>query len=332
MITSHLGKAGLKISVLGLGTWAFAADGFWGEQDEKNSLATIRAALDWGITLIDSAEAYGAGRSEEIVGRALQGVREKAVIATKVSGANLGKTDLIAACERSLIRLKTDYIDLYQLHWPNLNIPLEETIDALNRLVEDGKVRNVGCCNFGARDLNRAIAEGAGFASNQLPYSLLWRAIEERIMPECAQQKIAVLAYSPLCNGLLSGKYRSAQDVPAGRTTTRLFSGTRPNSRHGEAGLESEAFDTIAALRAIGERTAIPMPTLAIAWLLNRPNVASALVGARTPRQLEELVHAAEIKLPAGVETELSRATDALKRRSGDNADLWEGRDKSRIV
>lgn len=332
MIATPIGKAGLKISVLGLGTWAFAADGFWGGQDEKNSLSTIRAALDSGITLIDTAEAYGAGRSEEIVGRALQGVREKAIIATKVSGANLGKADLLAACERSLIRLKTDYIDLYQLHWPNPNIPFEETIDALYRLVENGKVRNVGCCNFGARNLKQGIADGAGFVSNQLPYSLLWRAIEAHILPECAQQKVAVLAYSPLSNGLLSGKYRSARDVPAGRTTTRLFSGTRPNSRHGEAGLESEAFGTIAALRGIGERAAIPLLTLAIAWLLNRPNVASVLVGARTPRQLEDLIKAAEIKLPAGVETELTRATDALKRRIGNNADLWEGTEKSRIV
>ncbi len=332
MQSTAIGKSKLKLSVLGLGTWPFAADGFWGEQDEKDSLATIRAALDLGITLIDSAEGYGAGRSEEIVGRALKGLREKAVIATKVSAANLGKADLIAACERSLLRLQTDTIDLYQLHWPNPTIPIDETMEALSRLVADGKVRNVGCCNFGVRDLNRDIVNGEDILSDQLPYSLLWRAIEARIMPECTRKKIAILVYSPLSNGLLSGKYRTARDVPAGRTTTRLFSGARPNSRHGEAGLESETFETIAAIRNISEETAIPMPTLAIAWALNRPNIASVLVGARTPRQLEDLVKAAELKLPAGVEAELTRVTEALKQRIGDNADLWEGRDKSRIV
>jgi aryl-alcohol dehydrogenase-like predicted oxidoreductase len=332
MISTAIGKSKLKLSVLGLGTWPFAADGFWGDQDEKDSLATIRAALDLGINLIDSAEGYGAGRSEEIVGRALMGLREKAVIATKVSAANLGKADLTAACERSLLRLKTDYIDLYQLHWPNPTIPINETMEALNRLVEDGKVRNVGYCNFGARDLNRGIAKYESVVSNQLPYSLLWRAIEERIMPECTQKKIAILVYSPLSNGLLSGKYRTARDVPTGRTTTRLFSGERPNSRHGEAGWEAETFDTIAAIRKISEETAIPMPTLAIAWALNRPNISSVLVGARTPRQLEDIVKAAEMKLPVGVEDELTRVTESLKLRIGDNADLWEGRDKSRIV
>ncbi len=205
-------------------------------------------------------------------------------------------------------------------------------MEALSRLVADGKVRNVGFCNFGARDLNRGVAGDENVVSNQLPYSMLWRAIEARIMPECARKKMAILAYSPLSNGLLSGKYRTAREVPAGRTTTRLFSGTRPNSRHGEAGLESETFDTIAAIREISEETAIPMPTLAIAWVLNRPNIASVLVGARTPRQLEDLVKAAEMKLPADVEAELTRVTEDLKRRVGDNADLWEGRDKSRIV
>jgi aryl-alcohol dehydrogenase-like predicted oxidoreductase len=332
MIATPIGRTGLKMSVLGLGTWAFAADGFWGEQDENESIATIRAALDSGITLIDCAEAYGAGRSEEIVGRALKGVREKAVLATKVSGANLGQAELTAACENSLARLKTDTIDLYQVHWPNPAIPLEETVAALKRLVAEGKVRAVGCCNFGARDLARSHAAGAGFVSNQLPYSLLWRAIEARILPQCAQREMAVLAYSPLANGLLSGRYRTPREVPAGRTTTRFFSGSRPNSRHGEAGLEAEAFTAIAAIRAIAERAAIPMPTLAIAWLLNRPNVASVLAGARTPRQLEALVKAAETRLPADVEAELDRATEALKRRVGDNADLWEGTEKSRIA
>lgn len=332
MQSTAIGKSKLKLSVLGLGTWPFAADGFWGEQDEKDSLATIRASLDLGITLIDSAEGYGAGRSEEIIGRALKGLREKAVIATKVSAANLGKADLIAACERSLLRLQTDTIDLYQLHWPNPTIPIDETMEALNRLVADGKVRNVGYCNFGVRDLNRGVAGDESIVSDQLPYSLLWRAIEARIMPECARKKMAILAYSPLSNGLLSGKYRTAWDVPAGRRTTRLFSGARPNSRHGEAGLESETFETIAAIRNISAETAIPMPTLAIAWALNRPNISSVLVGARTPRQLEDLVKAAEMKLPADVEAELTRVTEDLKRRVGDNADLWEGREKSRIV
>jgi aryl-alcohol dehydrogenase-like predicted oxidoreductase len=330
MLYSELGKDKLKISTLALGTWAFASDGFWGEQDEKDSRETILAALDMGINFFDTAELYGMGHSEEVLGRALKGLRDRAVIATKAGAANLSKEDLINACEKSLSRLGTDYIDLYQIHWPSPTVPMEETHEALLRLKEAGKIRNIGVCNFGVKNLKKIVPYGT-VISNQLPYSILWRAIEDDIIPECEKNEIGILTYSSLSQGLLSGKYKTADEVPKGRTGTRYFASTRSNGRHGEAGMEAETFEAIARIRNICETYSLPISSAAISWVLNRPGISSVIVGARSPEQLKDLVSASELKLPAGAVGELTSATEDLKKVVGNNADMWEGKAKSRI-
>ena len=172
-----LGKTDISVSAIAMGCWALAGDATWGPQDMAESVATVHAALDAGVNLFDTAEGYGGGDSESALGQALLGRRHEAVIATKVSRANLSADEVRRACENSLQRLRTDYVDLYQIHWPSRTVPLPETMEALERLREQGKVRAIGVCNFGLQDLSDLLAIGWP-ETNQLPYSLLWRAIE----------------------------------------------------------------------------------------------------------------------------------------------------------
>jgi aryl-alcohol dehydrogenase-like predicted oxidoreductase len=313
----------IVVSTVAMGGWAIADDSNWGVQDEAVSAAAIKAALDAGITFFDTAEGYGNGRSEVVLGKALAGLRRSLVIASKVSDKNLALADIAAACEGSLGRLGTDYLDLYQIHYANPGIPLAETMGALDRLRQEGKVRAVGVCNFGVHDMADALKFG-GCTTNQLPYSLLWRAIEFEVLPYCADHGIGVLAYSPLCQGLLTGKFTSADQVPEGRARTRHFSHRRPKTRHGEPGCEVETFSTIERLRDISQRMGRPLSDVAIAWVRQHPAVGSVIVGARTSQQLRENLRALEFDLSPEVLAELNDATDALKQQLGPNPDMWQ--------
>src|SRR5688572_12606421 len=175
----------IRVSVIAMGCWALAGDMTWGDQSEADSIAAVRAALDAGITFFDTAPGYGDGLSERRLGKGLAGLRERAVIATKVGPDAMRGPDLVASVERSLGYLGTDYVDLLQIHWPSRDVPLTETWAALERLREQGKTRAIGVSNFGALDLSDALALGARPVTNQLPYSLLSRAVEFEIQPEC---------------------------------------------------------------------------------------------------------------------------------------------------
>jgi myo-inositol catabolism protein IolS len=178
-----LGPTDIEVSVVAMGCWAMSGGRTWGPQDEADSIATVHAALDAGSNFFDTAEAYGSGVSEGVLGRALKGRRHEAVIATKVSRSNLSHDDVVQACERSLRRLQTDTIDLYQIHWPSRTVPIEETFAALDKLRQQGKVRAIGVSNFGVGDLAELLAVGWR-GTDQLPYSLLWRALEYDVHPK----------------------------------------------------------------------------------------------------------------------------------------------------
>ena len=190
-----LGRTDITVSGIALGCYQFERGAVWGEPDEKESIATIRSALDLGITFFDTAEAYGDGYSEELLGQAVAGQREKVVIASKVSPHNLAPDALKNACENSLKRLRTDYIDLYQIHWPNREVPLEDTVGALEELKQAGHIRAMGVSNFGIEDLSDFL-KLAHPESNQLPYNLIWRAIEHELVPACLEHEVGVLTYS----------------------------------------------------------------------------------------------------------------------------------------
>jgi aryl-alcohol dehydrogenase-like predicted oxidoreductase len=325
----ELGRSGIRVSAIAMGCWAIAGDWVWGTQDERDSLAAVHAALDAGINFFDTAEGYGDGVSEAVLGRALAGRRHEAVIATKVGDAHLAPADVRQACERSLSHLGTDYIDLYQIHWPSWTIPLAATMDVLESLRQEGKIRAIGVSNFGPLDLADLRAVG-GCATNQLPYSLLWRAIEDAIQPLCVADGIGILCYSPLAQGLLTGKFSSADEVPETRQRTRYFSRERRLTRHGEAGCEEETFATVARVRAICARVGAPMADVALAWLLQRPGIVSVLAGARTADQVRENARGAGMQLSAEVMAELDAASDALKRQLGLNVDMYQSASRIR--
>lgn len=313
----------ISISPLALGTWALAGDKFWGAQAEADSIATIHAALDAGITLIDTAPAYGEGLSEAIVGKALRDRRDRALIATKISEADMSRSRVIASCEASLQRLGTDCIDLLQIHWLGHGEQLEEVIATMEALRAAGKVRALGVCNFGPASLSRLRAVGTGWITNQLAYNLLWRAIEFEIAGVCARAGLGILCYSPLMQGLLSGRFHTADEVPAGRTRTRHFRGDREMSRHGGAGCEALTFATIDRLRQIATELDEPLADVALAWLIHRQGVQSVIFGARTPRQITENISAARLRLSPAVLNQLDAATEELKQALGPDADLW---------
>ncbi len=302
----QLGRSGLRFSELILGTMTFGGrDQFRdvGETGVEGARRQIDIALDAGVNVIDTADVYSSGLSEEIVGQALAGRRDRVLLATKArfpmgSGANeagLSRHHLIEACEASLRRLQTDHIDLYQVHeWDGLT-PLEETLGALDDLLRSGKVRYVGCSNFAGWQVMKAlgIARQRGlpeFISQQVYISLQERSAEYEIVPSAIDQGLGLLVWSPLAGGWLSGKYRRDQPPP-------------PGSRH--AGKWSEPpvydqaklYDTIELLVETADAHGVSAAQVAIAWLLARPGVTSVIVGARTDEQLADNLAAATLRL-----------------------------------
>ena len=313
-------RSDIKVPPIALGCWPFAGGEFWGSQEDADSIAAVHAALDSGITFFDTAEGYG--RSEEVLGRGLKGRRQEAVVATKVSGVNLKPDDVATACDRSLQALQTDYIDLYQIHWPNWDVPLGETVGALDALQAEGKIRAYGVCNFAETDLSEMISLGQ-CATNQMPYSLVWRGIERAVLPLCRQNGIGIICYSPLAQGVLTGRYASADEVPEGLARTRHYSSERKHSKHGEPGLEEELFGAVARIRSIAADLGEPMAAVALAWLRQQDGVTSLLVGARNADEVRRNLPSLELTLSDDVLQQLSAATEPVKELLGTNLDMW---------
>ena len=325
----QLGQTGMQVSTIAMGCWAFGGGRVWGDQEDADSIAAVHAALDAGINLFDTAEGYGGGKSEEVLGQALAGRRSEAIIATKVSRAHMRREQVLEACEASLRRLGTDYVDLYQLHWPNWEVPFSETLGAVDELVRQGKVRAFGVSNFGVRDLADLAALRIP-ESNQLPYSLLWRAIEYGILDRCIEVGTGVLCYSPLSQGLLTGKWRTADEVPQGRNATRFYTKDRGSSRHGEEGQEELVFSTLHRIREICKGVGQPMADVSMAWLLQRPSVTSVLAGMRNVEQVRQNVAAVNLELADDVVQALWAATEDLKAAFGASPDMFQGESRYR--
>jgi len=318
-----LGRTDIQVSAISMGCWGLAGDFHWGPQDDANSIATVHAALDAGVNFFDTAELYGGGRSDEVLGRALKGVRQEVVIAGKVGPQNLAPDDLARSCEASLSRLDTDYMDLFQIHLPNWGMPIGETWAAMERLQREGKVRAIGVSNFGVIDLTELLAAGQP-TSNQLPYSLLYRAIEYGVQQTCVENDVSILCYSPLMHGLLTGKYESADQLPETRARSRHYSQDRPHTRHSEPGCEVETTAAIQTIRRISDEIGQPMTHVSLAWLLHQPGVASVIAGMRQPEQARDSTRAADLILPADVLNSLDMATRPVKEILGPNLDMWQ--------
>ncbi|MBN1350177.1 aldo/keto reductase [candidate division KSB1 bacterium] len=326
----RLGNTNMQVSPVALGCWAIVGDATWGPQDESEAIETIHTALELGVNFFDTAEGYGNGYSEELLARGIEGHRQEVIIASKVGSGHLAARDVMSACERSLKRLRADTIDLYQIHWPGgRRVPFEETMGALEKLQQAGKIRAIGISNFGKFDLPEILSIGR-VEANQLPYNLLARAIEYDINPICIENNISILCYSPLMQGLLTGKFSSADDVPEGRARTRHFSSQRSQIRHGEDGCEEETFYAIARIRAICEAINEPMASVALSWLLHQPGITSVLAGARNPEQMRQNAYAAEVSLSAETLRALADATEKVKEKMGRNPDMWQSQSRYR--
>ncbi len=319
-----LGGTDIKVSAVCQGCWSLVSkDWTWGPNAPGDSLAAIGASLEAGVNFFDAAEVYGGGESEEILGRAVADVRKDVIIATKVSSGRPSPKDIRAACERSLRRLGTDYIDLYQIHWPSRDIPLAETLGGMEELRSEGKIRAVGVSNFGVSYL-RELAPVGRVQSNQVAYNLLFRPLEHEVLPMCVEQQMSILCYSSLSQGILTGKFASPDDVPPERARTRLFSGDREHSRHGEGGCEEEVFAALAEIRRICDGLAQPMGRVSLAWLLGQEGVTSVIVGGRNAAQAAENAKAAELDLDAATLAALSKASEPVKEKLGRNTDMWQ--------
>lgn len=300
-----LGRSGLKVSALTMGTMTFGGgpDSKVGSTDVKEATRQVDMAVAAGVNLIDTADVYSSGASEEIVGQVVKGRRDDVLIASKArfpmgSGPNdegLSRHHLIRACDATLRRLGTDYVDLYQVHQWDGQTPLEETLAALTHLVDAGKVRYVGVSNFSAWHVAKAlgVAERRGFApivSQQIHYSLQAREAEYELVPLALDAGVGILVWSPLAGGLLSGKFRRGKDGPEG---ARHFGEWREPPIYDEDRL----YDIIDVLVEVAEGRGVSAAQVALAWLLARPGVSTVVIGARTSEQLADNLAAAELVL-----------------------------------
>ena len=313
-----LGTSEVKITPILLGTWQ-AGQKMWSGIDDNESIKAIRAGVEAGITTIDTAEVYGEGHSEQIVAQAVGDIRDRTEYASKVFANHLKYDAVIEACDRSLKNLQTDYLDLYQIHWPagSFNteaVPISETMKALNKLKEDGKIRAIGVSNFNRQQLAEA-SEYGRIDSLQPPYSLFWRKIEKDAVPYCVEHNISVLAYSSLAQGLLTGKFSSGHqfDPDDHRSANVLF--------HGEN--FERASKVLEQLKPIADKHNCTLAQLALAWLIAQPQT-NAIAGARTAKHAEDNAKAAEVNLSAKEIQEIDRLGRQVTDHLDDNPVMWD--------
>jgi len=302
-----LGRTGVKVSPLCLGAMMF---GGWGNPDHDDFVRIIHRALDAGINFIDTADVYSRGESEEIVGKALaDGRRDDVVLATKVHGDMAESPNdrgnsrrwIIREVENSLRRLKTDWIDLYQIHRPEADTDIEETLSALTDLVRAGKVRYIGSSTFPASQIVEAQWVSRDrrlerFATEQPPYSMLARGIESDVLPSCLRHGIGVIPWSPLAGGWLSGSYRKGAQAPQSRRSERI-----PQRFDLTLAANQRKLDAADALAQLAQEAGMSLIELAIAWVINHPAVTAAIIGPRTAEHLESQLPAAAISLDAAL-------------------------------
>ncbi|HET9728130.1 MAG TPA: aldo/keto reductase [Acidimicrobiia bacterium] len=321
----RLGRTGLRVSRICLGTMTFGL-----QVDEDVSRGVLDHAAELGVTFLDTADVYPlggnlttVGRTEEIIGRWLRGRRENYVVATKCFGpmgpnpwdAGNSRRHIMDAIDASLRRLQTDFIDLYQLHFDDQNVPLDETLGALDDLVRGGKVRYVGCSNFLAYRLARAIGRSDAqrlvrFESVQPRYNLLFREFERELFPLCLEEGVGVIPYNPIAGGMLSGKHDRSKEPAEG---TRFTLGTAGNM-YQDRYWHDNVFDTVDALTKVASDAGVPLTTLAVAWVLAQPAVTAPIVGASRPDQLDATIAAVDFQLDEDLRARLDALTRVYRR------------------
>ena len=285
-----LGKTGIKISRITFGCWEMGG-GPWEFTSDQNNIALIHAALENGVTTFDTAEIYGSGHSEEVLGAALEGRRQDCVVATKVSPDHLRAADVRTAVTASLKRLRMDYVDIYYIHWPNADIAIEETMAEMNKLKQEGLIRAIGVSNFDLDLLKQALSLGRVDVI-QPEYSLLHRAIEDGVLPFCLDNEISVCSYSSIAKGILTGAYHLGGKVIKEddfRATRRLFLKDH---------LEKET-ELIHLIKRVADEKGVSLSQIAIGWLLHQQGLSSAILGTQSEKHLLDNLKSLDVKLSA---------------------------------
>jgi aryl-alcohol dehydrogenase-like predicted oxidoreductase len=315
----QLGRSGLRLSTIGLGSWLT----YGNQVDRDRSIATVKRAFELGVIFFDTADIYARGAAETELGLALDGItRSDYVLATKTfwpmsdnpNDRGLSRKHIIESCEKSLRRLRTDYVDLYQCHRYDEDTPLDETLRALDDLVDQGKVLHVGISEWKADQIKAAVDYQDAhdldrLISSQPQYNMIWRVIEREVIPLCEKEGIGQVVWSPLAQGVLTGKYLPGAPIP-------------PDSRAADdrvggyiqGYLRDDVLEAVQRLRPIAEGLGITMAQLALAWVLRQPNVTAAIIGATRPEQVEENVAAANVRLDQSTLAEIDRALDGVIR------------------
>lgn len=339
------GRSGPKLSVLGLGCWAFGGGDYWGRQDQADVDAVVRRAFEGGVSYFDTAEAYNDGRSESSLGRALRGLpRDRVVIGTKISPAHVQPDTLPRRCEASLRRLGTDYVDLYLVHWP-VTLPairhfapgatecpvVDDAFAALLHVQEQGKARHVGVSNHSLARLDEGLRCCPSIVANQLPYNLLSRAIEWEALSGSVARGVGVIGYMALLQGVLTDAHPTLADVRPWQRRTRHFDARgAAGARHGLPGEEQATQDALGLLRALCREQGQTLSELALAWTIANQDLACSLVGSRSVAQLEANLRAVERPLAPDVLARLDEITRPLKERLGPSFDYYESPENDR--
>lgn len=316
-----LSGSGLTFPAMGIGCWSYGGGNYWGLQAQSDVDEVVETALDNGINFFDTAAGYNEGRSEESLGIALKSRRQEAVIGTKTGDVN--PQTLSQQLESSLRRLQTDYVDLYMVHWPNPKYPADELFESLMQIKRAGKVRAIGVCNFGIKQLSEGLVVNDQIEINQLCYNLLSRAIELEIMPLCKQNKIGILAYMPLLQGILADRFQRVEDIPPQQSRFRHFRSNKEMSIHRESGAETKMWETIEQIRHICRDENQPMSRLSIAWVMAKSAVSCVLVGTRNVDELTENLKAVNYVISPELEQKLDKVTLGLRDQMGSNADYF---------
>jgi len=309
--TRKIGTIDFEPTVLSLGCWAFGG-AQWGGQEDQDSAAAIHAALDLGITHFDTAQGYGAGRSEKLCGQELKGVRDQVFLATKTAAGSAQA--MLDAVDVSLERLRTDTIDLFYIHWPQKDVDLADTMTGLEKARETGKIRGIGVSNFSVEQMKRAKTAGR-IDAHQLCYNLLWRWDEEDIIPFCTNNDIGVVTYSSIAQGILTGKFPRQPHFPEGDQ--------RPQTVHFDPAVWPHVFTAVEAMKGVAEVAGRPLAHLAIRWVAEQPGIASVLVGARNASQVRQNHGAMAGEIDRDVPARLTSISDEAIRHIPDAGNIF---------
>ncbi len=297
-----IGGTGIEITEIGLGCWALGG-GYWGEQDHKDSVKTIQAALRAGINHFDTAPVYGSGRSEQVTGQQLKRARERVIIATK--SMYLPGNGVLNSIERSLKRMCTDYIDIFYIHWPKTGKDMRPMMEALEGARSSGKIRAIGVSNFSVAEMEK-IGEAGRIDILQSGYNLLWRRAEKEIIPFCKKNNIAFTAYSPLAQGILTGKFERILRFKSGDLRARII--------FFEQNIWPDVYNSVEKLKSVAEESGIPLASLVLKWTSSRPGITGIAAGARTRKQIEDNTACYIKKIDTVVLDGITKISDEINR------------------